>query len=117
MEPEVNHAAPDRDVFSVGGVDFVPATKLSVARCPARSDYIEVTFRSSHGRWKWCFPKPQDRGRKRPGSVALTIGPHGVEVRELVGNRLGSVLPTSSALATIVTGADTYLACALLVKG
>lgn len=116
MEPEAKHAAHSRSECTIGGIDFVRATLLSVKPCPARSDYVEVTLSTDDGRWNWCFPRPGSHVHERSGPLALTMGRHGVEARLVAGNNLASMLPTSVALATLVAGADIYLSRQVAAK-
>ena len=96
---------------------FVPATLELVRRCPARSEYLELCFRTPGGSWTWCFPRPSRR-RKRPADpLALTVGPYGVQARRVRDDGLGPALQNASALPMILAGADVYVARRLVSAG
>ncbi|MFC5752235.1 hypothetical protein [Actinomadura rugatobispora] len=92
------------------GETFLPATLDSVHRCPARADYIELCFTTPEGPMKWCFPEPPRQAARSTGPLALTIGPYGIQVREVGENGLGLALENASALSMILAGAEVYIA-------
>ena len=90
---------------------FVLATLQSVRRCPARSVFIELCFATDEGSWTWCFRDPTERSeRGSGGTLALTVGPYGVQARCIDEGGLGVALPASEALPMILGGAKTYVA-------
>src|SRR6266700_6541795 len=96
---------------------FLPATLESVRRCPARSEYVELCFRTPEGTWNWCFPRPAMR-RKHPSSpIALTLGPYGVLARRVRGTGFGTALDGSAALPMILAGVDVIVARSLVTAG
>jgi hypothetical protein len=96
---------------------FLPATLDGVRRCPARSGYVELCFTTPEGPWQWCFPGPPRCRRRRPGSLALTVGPYGVQAHLVRDAGLGPALPSSSALPMILAGADVRVARRLVSAG
>ena len=96
---------------------FLPATLGGVRRCPARSGYVELCFSTPDGPWQWCFPAPPRRRRRRAGSLALTMGPYGVQAHLVRDARLGPALPSSSALPMIMAGSDIRVARSLVSAG
>ena len=96
---------------------FLLATLEGVRPCPARSGYLELCFMTSEGSWQWCFPEPPQRRRRRPGSLALTVGPYGVQAHLVRDAGLGPALPSSSALPMILAGADVRVARRLVSAG
>ena len=96
---------------------LLPATLESVRPCPARPGFIELGFATPEGAWTWCFPNHADRRRRPAGPIALTIGPYGVQARQMHSGSLGFTLQSSSALPLIRAGADVYVARALVSAG
>ncbi|XVQ14765.1 hypothetical protein ACQP1W_20185 [Spirillospora sp. CA-255316] len=100
------------------GETFLPATLEAVHRCPARADYIEVCFTTPEGPMKWCFPDPPRQTAHATGPLALSIGPYGIQVREVgEDGGLGLALENSSALSMILAGAEVYIARRLVIAG
>jgi hypothetical protein len=97
---------------------FLRATLEGVRPCPARPGYLELYFRTPEGPWQWCFPEPPRRRRRRPvGSLALTVGPYGVQAHLVRDAGLGPALPSSSALPMILAEADVRVARRLVSAG
>lgn len=96
---------------------FLPATLAGVRRCPARSGYVELCFTTPDGPWQWCFPRPPRRRRRPAVSLALAVGPHGVQAHLVRDAGLGPALPSSSALPMILAGADVRVARRLVSAG
>jgi hypothetical protein len=96
---------------SVQDGTFVLATFSYVRRCPARADFVELCFATDEGDWTWCFRDPVERSKCVSGApIALTVGPYGAEARHVHGSALGLALPSSQALAMILSGSRIYLA-------
>jgi hypothetical protein len=97
---------------------FVPATLVSVRPCPARADYIELRFDTPEGEWDWCFAEPTERDLE-PVRVplALVLGRYGTQAHLVVDDALGPALPSTSALPTILCGADVRIARRLVLAG
>ena len=100
----------------VGG-SFLPATLERARRCAARPEYIELCFLTPEGPWTWCFPVPSRRRKRAAVPLALTVGAYGVQARPVRAGSLGPALPSSSALAMILAGADMYVARGLVSAG
>jgi hypothetical protein len=98
--------------------EFLSATLEGMRRCPARREYVELRFTTEEGPWSWCFPEPTRHLRRRPGPVALTLGPYGVLARRVdAGGEFGAALEVSVALPMILAGADVVVARYLVVTG
>lgn len=97
---------------------YLPAALVSVRPCPARSDYIELRFDTPEGEWDWCFAEPTERDLE-PVSVplALVLGRYGTQAHLIVDNTLGPALPSTSALPTILAGAEVRIARRLVLAG
>jgi hypothetical protein len=96
---------------------FLRAALERVRRCPARPEYVELCFATPEGSWTWCFPAPSRRRRQHATSLALTVGPYGVQARPVRDDGVGAVLPSSSALSMILAGADVLVERRLVSAG
>ena len=94
---------------------LLTATLDRVCRCPARSDYIELHFRTAEGEWEWCFPEPPPHSDLAAGPLALTLGRYGVLAREISGDGLGYAVESDAALARILAGAPVSVARRLVL--
>lgn len=96
---------------------FPLAILESVRRCPARADFIELCFATDEGSWTWCFRHLAERSDSGSRDThALTVGPYGVQARNVDDGGLWLALPTSEALPMIVGGSQTYVARRLVER-
>lgn len=96
---------------------FLPATLMVVRPCPARSDYIELSFATSEGRWNWCFPEPPSHEQEPNGALALTVGRYGAQAHIVTDDGVGPALPSAEALPMILGGAEVHIERKLVAAG
>lgn len=113
---EVGHLANEWALTILIGVDVIDAEDSliradlrHVSRCPARADFIELSFATEEGQIKWCFPEPPARRTRRTGRLVLKQSRYGLQAHPARADGLGPALQSSSALPMILAGADVYV--------
>jgi hypothetical protein len=108
---------PDEPQTVFASETYLPATLISVRRCPGRQDYLEMRFDVGGKDWHWCFPGSVGGSRKPSRPLALIMTRAGVQARFFDHGVVGASLRLEVAIGSILAGAPTFLEGSLAAAG